>query len=285
MSEIITALKITEALKNLHVGPSWAFFTELRSRPGYSGHIGYIDAYAVGLWESNNSFIAYEIKVSRSDFKSDIEKFADKQLVALRNSTQFYYVCPKGLIQSSEVPDVCGLMELDAGGLKKTKVAPYRELKDGAMDINFNRAMLRAVSTPVNERKDLWKLLGKDLTEAEIEAYIKAKIKSQKDDEVGHRVACKIDEEQKKVWKVLTLFFEASGLGTYIDKRDSAEAIALKLLQGYKDTQKVLNAYRNLSFNIKNAKVLISELEKAILENKDSENKDSVVEKNIKETC
>ena len=65
-------------------------FNELRTRTGYSGHVGYIDAYTVGLWNDNRSFISYEIKISRSDFKSDIDSFSLKQAAAIRNSTQFF---------------------------------------------------------------------------------------------------------------------------------------------------------------------------------------------------
>lgn len=51
---------------------------------------------------------AYEIKVSRSDFKRDT---AMKQREARLYTDQFYYVAPKGLIAKDEVPDWAGLQE------------------------------------------------------------------------------------------------------------------------------------------------------------------------------
>ena len=91
---MVTSEQVREALKNRHAGDSWAYFEELRTHTGYSSEsrssLGYLDAYAIGLWKDNRGFIAYEIKQTRGDFMSDIEKFATKQAAALRNSTQFY---------------------------------------------------------------------------------------------------------------------------------------------------------------------------------------------------
>jgi len=76
-------------------------------------------------------FSAYEIKVSKSDFKHDVESFVQKQSDAMRNSNQFYYVCPHGLIEIGEVPESSGLMWVDSAGAKVKKVAPFRDLAGG----------------------------------------------------------------------------------------------------------------------------------------------------------
>lgn len=52
--------------------------------------------------------VAYEIKVSRSDFKRDT---AFKQREARLYADRFYYVTPKGLLSKDEIPDWAGLME------------------------------------------------------------------------------------------------------------------------------------------------------------------------------
>ncbi len=70
---------------------------------------------------------AYEIKISRADFRRDT---AIKQREARLFSDQFFYVTPKGLIRSDEVPDWAGLSEFDNGNLKTLIHAPYRD-KDG----------------------------------------------------------------------------------------------------------------------------------------------------------
>lgn len=52
---------------------------------------------------------AYEIKVSRSDFLSDIAK-PDKWKAYLEVAEALYYVCPEGLVDKKEVPKECGLI-------------------------------------------------------------------------------------------------------------------------------------------------------------------------------
>lgn len=67
---------------------------------------------------------AYEIKVSRADFRRDS---ALKQREARLYSDQFYYVTPVGLITKGEVPDWAGLIEYDGAALKTVINAPYRD--------------------------------------------------------------------------------------------------------------------------------------------------------------
>lgn len=70
---------------------------------------------------------AYEIKVSRQDFKRD---HAFKQREARLYSDRFFYVTPAGLVQREEVPDWAGLIEFDGHQLKTVVHAPFRD-KDG----------------------------------------------------------------------------------------------------------------------------------------------------------
>lgn len=67
---------------------------------------------------------AYEIKVSRADFKRDT---SIKQREARLFSDQFFYVTPKGLISPNEVPDWAGLIEFSYGKFKTIVPAPYRD--------------------------------------------------------------------------------------------------------------------------------------------------------------
>lgn len=71
--------------------------------------MSYIDFVAICYFPSNFNFISYEIKVSRNDFLKDLKMFDEKQRDALKLSTQFFYICPEGLIQKHEVPDRAGL--------------------------------------------------------------------------------------------------------------------------------------------------------------------------------
>lgn len=68
--------------------------------------------------------VAYEIKISRADFKRDTHA---KQRQARLFSDRFYYVAPKGLIAPSDLPDWAGLMEYSDGILSVAVPAPYRD--------------------------------------------------------------------------------------------------------------------------------------------------------------
>ena len=67
---------------------------------------------------------AYEIKISRADFKRDS---AIKQREARLFSDQFFYVAPTSIIKPDEVPDWAGLIEYADGAFKTVVAAPYRD--------------------------------------------------------------------------------------------------------------------------------------------------------------
>lgn len=67
---------------------------------------------------------AFEVKVSRADFKRDSHK---KQREARLFSDEFYYVTPPGLLKLEEVPDWAGLIEIHNGKRKVIHEAPRRD--------------------------------------------------------------------------------------------------------------------------------------------------------------
>ncbi len=84
---------------------------------------------------------AYEIKVSRQDFKRDS---AMKQREARLYSDQFYYVTPKGLLKPEEIPDWAGLMEWDWERFTFKVHAP--KLSKSVPSWNFVVALLRSAT-------------------------------------------------------------------------------------------------------------------------------------------
>lgn len=62
--------------------------------------------------EDNMNPTAYEVKVSRADFLSDMSK-PDKWKAYLDIANSLYYICPEGLIDKKEVPKECGLIYYD----------------------------------------------------------------------------------------------------------------------------------------------------------------------------
>lgn len=102
-------------------------FPELRLGSGYCGvSQRRIDLFIISS-NAGNETTAFEIKVSRSDFKKDVNDDM-KQRGARLYANNFYYVAPKGLIKPEEVPLWAGLWELDLDDEERVKNAWFREV-------------------------------------------------------------------------------------------------------------------------------------------------------------
>ncbi len=114
-NDTITAIEIEEALAKKH-RKDWCF-RELRMSSGFE-MLSRIDFLAINVAPSTGNRIeAYEIKVSRADFKRDDHR---KQRGARLVSDKFWYIAPKGVIPHEDVPDWAGLIEVE------WKAAKYR---------------------------------------------------------------------------------------------------------------------------------------------------------------
>ncbi|MDE2106225.1 MAG: hypothetical protein KGL39_53895 [Patescibacteria group bacterium] len=82
--------------------------------------------------------MAYEIKISRADFKRDSD---EKQLGAIRWSDRFWYVTPPGLVSLSELPSYAGLQEFDGERFVIKRRAPKRAKDEPTWD--FIVALIR----------------------------------------------------------------------------------------------------------------------------------------------
>ena len=91
---------------------------------------------------------AYEIKVSRADFRRDTHV---KQREARLWSDRFYYVTPKGMLKSEEIPDWAGLMEFDGQRLSIKVPAPKRDKDAPSWDVFVS---LIRNSTAVRRERD-----------------------------------------------------------------------------------------------------------------------------------
>jgi hypothetical protein len=83
------------------------------------------DFWTLAPWQSKGYLAtAYEIKVSRSDFRRDN---AIKQREARLFSDRFYYATPPGLLKPEEIPDWAGLLEIGADRHRVIVPAPLRD--------------------------------------------------------------------------------------------------------------------------------------------------------------
>ena len=99
------------------------------------------DALVVG--RGNETAIAIEIKVSKQDYKHEIED-SEKRALALELCSQYFFATPQGMIEPHEIPDECGLMELDKGGMIRVTVAAPHS-RPSAPDWRLVSAVARAL--------------------------------------------------------------------------------------------------------------------------------------------
>lgn len=126
MSDKVTSTDIKIALSNKHIKDF--FLTECKSGSTWftvPGDMKILDALAIRKSWANPCFTGYEIKVSRGDFLRDSKFYRYEEICNC-----LYLVCPKGMIERTELPESVGLMYYDPE--KKTlttkKKAIYREI-------------------------------------------------------------------------------------------------------------------------------------------------------------
>jgi len=110
-SAVTGILDIVEAA--LHRSRSeWIFFRELRVGTGHrNGSLQRLDAFALNcLPHTAMKRICYEVKTSRADFLCELRNPL-KRRMGLRYSNEFYFVTPARIVEVSEVPAECGLIE------------------------------------------------------------------------------------------------------------------------------------------------------------------------------
>lgn len=101
-------------------------FVDLRLSSGFELE-GRVDFLALNVMPSTgNRCLAYEIKVSRADFRRDNHR---KQRGARLYSDSFYYIAPKGVIPHEEVPDWAGLIEIEWHCYKSKGSQPFLRMK------------------------------------------------------------------------------------------------------------------------------------------------------------
>ena len=137
----MNALDIKKLLRKRHADPrEWVYIEECPT--GAGGRLErFLDAWAMSCWPSErNRRVAFEIKVSRVDFRSEVLN-PNKRRNALFFSNEFYFVTPKGLVKPEELPADCGLMEADSDKLEIKIRSPYRDSIRPTW--NFMAAVLR----------------------------------------------------------------------------------------------------------------------------------------------
>lgn len=144
-SEVVTAVRRHYGCESDSMGPEWAALTEFTLAPGVKA-MSRIDLFMVRAWSGKpkgHERHSIEVKVSRSDFLAEVArpwKRAPWEAVSHR----FYFAAPAGLIDPSEVPDGCGLLEAHPYGCIQIVRAPKTADPDPVPETAFVEAFRRA---------------------------------------------------------------------------------------------------------------------------------------------
>ncbi len=134
------------------------FVSECKTGPTQCGPgVQSMDAWAVRKSWAHPLAIAYEVKVSRSDFVHD-----DKWRGYLEYCNQFYFVAPPKLINPNELPAEAGLLVCSANAtrLYTKKKSPYRDvtLPDSLYRyILFSRASIHRPGKQQEDYAGFWR--------------------------------------------------------------------------------------------------------------------------------
>jgi hypothetical protein len=134
-----------------------------------------LDLFAFNTWPSKRFLkIAYEIKVSRSDFARELGDPL-KRTWAVEVADECYFATPSGMIQADEVPEGWGLIEMGKSKLRIKKRAKQRHVE--TLPIGFVAMLARRSSDKPPVFPDLiWLLAGQELTEEALEKAIAIRV-------------------------------------------------------------------------------------------------------------
>uniref|UniRef100_A0AAU6W1Q9 Uncharacterized protein n=1 Tax=Pseudomonas phage Touem01 TaxID=3138548 RepID=A0AAU6W1Q9_9VIRU len=135
------AADVRAALRGRFIAPEWALFFEVGDQTG-SNQSRWADAVSMNMYPSRGLEIhGFEIKVSRSDWLSELKNPA-KSAPVQRYCDRWWIICPDGIIKPGELPPTWGHYEVKPGGAIRQVVAAPK-LAAEPVTKGFMAAMLR----------------------------------------------------------------------------------------------------------------------------------------------
>lgn len=159
----------------------WALFFELRNGTGFNGGAGenYADALAINLYPSKKHWrVAYEIKISRSDFLHEL-KNPHKRQWAFDISNEFWFACAPGVAKPEELPEGCGLLVVSGTKLKRVVAAKQRTAR--ALGMGEVAAIARKSMDAGAIQDAKWRHAGCDLDESALDELLATKWDQQRE--------------------------------------------------------------------------------------------------------
>lgn len=152
-----------------HDGEEWCFIRELSNGTGSNKNRS-IDAWAMNLWPSKQfRSVAYEVKVSRSDFARELED-PSKRGAAEEIAGECWFLTPSGLVRPDEVPEGWGLVVAREDGSLATQRMPTQR-KVVAPTLEFFAAVARRSRDPKID-VEVAKIGGRTVTLSHLERLI-----------------------------------------------------------------------------------------------------------------
>lgn len=142
----MTAAEVRRALKAYYPHPNFGILYEVAQATGFNAN-RHLDAMAMGLWPSRGLHLnGIEIKVSRADFRREIEQPQKAEELA-KYCDYFFVAAPRGVVPVAEVPEKWGLLEvLETGKIRETKAASKHDALPPHR--NLMAALFRAAMRP-----------------------------------------------------------------------------------------------------------------------------------------
>lgn len=210
---------IEELLETKYSPPRHAFMTQVPNGTG-DRKSRTADAIAVGCWSGGDgiSISGFEIKVSRSDWLSEIQK-PQKAEAFTRYCHRWYVVAPKGVVKTDEMPASWGLMHPTKAGLRIASAADLTEPEP--IPTSMLAAMLRRAMYCNRSAADQSRAVNRSYDEGYRAGIEQAKSESS----ARRRSTARMEEHYKRQ---IEEFEEASGVKiTGWQRGNIAEAVAL----------------------------------------------------------
>lgn len=123
-----TAADVRALLRKRYAHPEWALCFEVANGTGAAAR-RYADAVAMNLFPSRGLALhGFEIKVSKSDFRSEIAK-PEKSVDVQQYCDHWWIVAPAEAVDETLLPKTWGWMRVDGARLVVAKQAPELEAK------------------------------------------------------------------------------------------------------------------------------------------------------------
>jgi hypothetical protein len=161
--EKFSADEIRKSLDARFTQPEWALFFEVGNGTGYTCN-RHADAVAMNMYPSRGlSIIGFEIKVSRTDLKKELNSPNKAESIA-QFCNEWYLVVPEGLIFDGDIiPAGWGIMECKKDQTIRVKKKPLFRTDSMPITKEFTAALLR--SSKKRDNEEIGKIRGEAYAE------------------------------------------------------------------------------------------------------------------------